>query len=319
MRSVDPGARRYAAPVVATAPIRVPVEPVVVGGAAIAMGPHRFDVTTRALVMGILNRTPDSFFDAGRYWQMDESLSRVEEMVAQGADIVDIGGVKAGPGEFVSEEQELDRVMPAVEAVAARFDVPISIDTWRGEVARAATTAGACVINDISGLMDDAMIPIAAETGAAVVVCHIQGRPRVANPDPHYGDLRREVMDFMWERIGACRAAGIGDERIILDHGLDLGKSAAQSVELLAHTRDLADTGLPVLLSASNKPFLGMLLDAPVDRRNPGSLATAAIAVHQGARIIRVHDVVGTVRVCATMAALLEAFAEREDQNGVTS
>lgn len=287
---------------------RPPIEPVVLSGATLAMGPHRFSIDTRALVMGILNRTPDSFFDAGRYWAIDDSLGRVDEMVEQGADIVDIGGVKAGPGDFVGPEEELARVIPAVEAVAARFDVPISIDTWRAEVAEAAIAAGASLINDISGLMDPEIVPVAARTGAGVVVCHIQGKPRVANPDPRYRDLRREVEEYMLERIARCREAGIADERIVLDHGLDLGKSPRQSLELLAHTRDLTEMGLPVLLSASNKPFLGALLDRPVDARNPASLATAALAYCQGARILRVHDVIGTVRVRRVLEAILESW-----------
>lgn len=291
-----------------TAYARPPIEPVGLAGATLAMGPHRFSIETRALVMGILNRTPDSFFDAGRYWAIDDSMRRVAEMVGQGADIVDIGGVKAGPGDFVGSEEELDRVIPAVEAVAARFDVPISIDTWRAEVAEAAIGAGASLVNDISGLMDPDMVPVAARTGAGVVVCHIQGKPRVPNPDPRYDDLRGEVEVYMRERIGRCREAGMADERIVLDHGLDLGKSARQSLELLAHTRDLADMGMPVLLSASNKPFLGALLDRPVDARNPGSLATAALAYCQGARILRVHDVIGTVRVRRVLEAILESW-----------
>lgn len=288
---------------------RPPIEPVVLSGATVAMGPHRFTIDNRALVMGILNRTPDSFYDAGRYWMMDRALGRVEEMVDQGADIVDIGGVKAGPGDFVDTGEELSRVIPAVEAVATRFDVPISIDTWRAEVAAVAIDAGAALVNDISGLMDPEMVPLAARTGAGVVICHIQGKPRVANPDPRYRDLRGEVVEFMLERVHRCRVAGIEDERIVLDHGLDLGKSARQSLELLAHTRDLVDLGLPVLLSASNKPFLGALLDRPVDERNPASLATAALAFCQGARILRVHDVVGTVRVRRVLEAILEAKA----------
>lgn len=295
----------------AIAHARPPIDPVRLVDAVVAMGEHRVGIDHRALVMGILNRTPDSFFDAGRYWAMDESLSRVEEMVGEGADIVDIGGVKAGPGDFVNAAEELDRVIPAVEAVATRFDVPISIDTWRAEVASAALDTGASLINDISGLMDPEMIPLAARTGAGIVVCHIQGRPRVANPDPQYEDLRGEVDAFIRERVGRCRAAGISDESIVLDHGLDLGKSERQSLELLAHTRDLADLGLPVLLSASNKRFLGALIDRPVDERNPASLATAALAICQGARILRVHDVVGTVRVRDVLEAILRTWSTR--------
>lgn len=298
-----------------TACARPPIEPVDIEGATVAMGTHRFSIGTRALVMGILNRTPDSFFDAGRYWAMDDSLRRVAEIVGQGADIVDIGGVKAGPGDFVGTEEELDRVLPAVEAVADRFEVPISIDTWRAQVADAAIGAGASLINDISGLMDPDMVPVAARTGAGVVVCHIQGRPRVANPDPQYDDLRGEVVDYMTERVGRCREAGIADERVVLDHGLDLGKNPQQSLELLAHTRDLTDMGLPVLLSASNKPFLGALLDRPVDARNPASLATAAYAYCQGARILRVHDVIGTVRVRRVLEAILEAWTARSTES----
>lgn len=173
-----------------------------------------------------------------------------------------------------------------------------------------ALAAGASLVNDISGLGDPDMAPVAAAAGGAVVVCHIQGRPRVANPDPRYGDLRGDVVAFLRERIGRARAAGIPGSRIVTDHGLDLGKSPEQSLDLLAHTADLVGLGHPVLLSASRKPFLGALLGTEVEDRWGASLATVVAAVHQGARIVRVHDVAATVAAVRCVEALVPLTEE---------
>lgn len=276
------------------------------------LGARRYDITTRPLVMGILNRTPDSFFDKGAYYSgpsLDAFLARAEDHVTSGADLLDVGGVKAGPGDEVSEAEELDRVVPAVEALAARFDVPISVDTWRASVAAAAFGAGAVVGNDISGFADEGYLPAAAAAGATVVATHIRLAPRVPDPDPTYpgGDVVRAVCDFLVERAHRAEAAGIPASRIVVDAGLDLGKTWGQSLELLRESRRLASLGYPVLLSASNKTFLGKLLDLEVGDRRAASLAAAALGVSLGCRVIRVHDVRGTRRVCDTLAAVLEA------------
>jgi len=257
--------------------------------------------------MAILNRTPDSFFDKGLHAPMDRFLRRADDVVAEGADILDVGGVKAGPGPDVDEPEELDRVIPAIEALRARFDVPISVDTWRASVAAAAYEVGATIGNDISGFGDPDYVKVAAAAGATVVATHIRLKPRVADPEPTYDDLVGDVAAFLVDRARRAEAAGITPDRIVIDAGLDLGKTWEQSLELLQRSNQLAALGYPLLLSASNKTFLGKLLDLEIDQRNDASLAATAIGVAGGCRIIRTHDVRGTRRVCDVLAALLEA------------
>ncbi|TML63461.1 MAG: dihydropteroate synthase [Actinobacteria bacterium] len=257
--------------------------------------------------MGILNRTPDSFYDKGAYFDMDATLRRAEQLVAEGADILDVGGVKAGPGPEVGKAEELDRVVPAVEALHARFDLPISADTWRASVAAAAYDAGAVMGNDISGFADPDYLTSAAAAGAAVVATHIRLQPRVPDPEPHYDDVVGAVAGFLRDRAAVAAAAGIPPDRIVLDAGLDLGKTWEQSLELLRASPVLAALGYPVLLSASNKTFLGRALDLEIDERGDASLAAAAVGVAGGCRIVRAHDVRGTRRVCDVLAAVLEA------------
>ena len=276
----------------------------------LALGPHPFDIRYRALVMGILNRTPDSFFDQGGYWDFDAFLAKAEALVDEGADFLDVGGVKAGPGEEVTEQEELDRVLPAIEALAARFDVPLSVDTWRASVARAAYAAGAVVGNDISGFADPDYLPAAAEAGASVVATHIRLAPRVPDPDPVYDDLVPDVCAFLADRAARAEAAGIPRERIMVDAGLDLGKSEPQSLELLRASDALVALGYPVFLSASNKRFLGALVGTEVTDRREASLAAHALGIGLGCRILRAHDVRGSRRVADVMAALLAARDE---------
>ncbi len=226
--------------------------------------------------------------------------------MADGADILDVGGVKAGPGPEVTEAEELDRVLPAVEALHARVDVPISVDTWRASVARAAYEAGAVMGNDISGFADPEYLPAASRAGAAVVATHIRIGPRVPDPAPRYDDVVVSVRDFLRDRATWARAAGVAADRVVLDAGLDLGKTAAQSLELLRASALLSGLGYPLLLSASNKPFLGALLDLDIDHRRDASLAAAALGVSLGCRIVRAHDVVGTRRVRDALGAVLE-------------
>src|SRR3954469_24579814 len=273
------------------------------------LGDRAYDVTRRALVMGIVNRTPDSFFDQGRYFDMDASIKLAEQLVADGADIVDVGGVKAGPGPEVTEDEELDRVMPAIEALHDRIDVPLSIDTWRDEVARQAYAAGAVVGNDISGFADPDYLDVSAQAGATDVATHLRLAPRVRDPEPEYpnGDVVTSVCRFLVDRAERAAAAGIPADRVVLDAGLDLGKTWQQSLELLRASDRLAALGYPLLLSASNKTFLGRFLELEIDDRNEASLGAAAAGVTLGCRIVRAHDVRGTRRVCDVLAAVLEA------------
>jgi dihydropteroate synthase len=257
--------------------------------------------------MGILNRTPDSFYDNGSYWDFDAFLRKAEDLVAAGADLLDIGGVKAGPGEPVEEAEELDRVIPAVEALHARFDVPLSVDTWRASVAREAFAAGAVVGNDISGFADPDYLPVCAAAGASVVATHIRLGPRIPDPDPHYDDVVAAVRDFLAERAAQARAAGIPPERIMVDAGLDLGKTEEQSLRLLRASDQLAQLGYPLFLSASNKRFLWKLLDVDVTTAAEGTVAAHALGIALGCRVLRAHDVRAARRVATVMAAILGA------------
>ncbi len=271
------------------------------------LGARSYDLATRPLVMGILNRTPDSFYDQGKYWGDDAFYARAEQLVTDGADLLDVGGVKAGPGVEVTEAEELDRVVPAVAALAARTGVPISVDTWRASVAAECFSAGAVVGNDISGFADPNYLAVAAAAGATVVATHIRLGPRIPDPDPHYDDLVGDVCAYLEERADRARRAGIPDSRIIIDAGLDLGKTADQSAQLLAASDRLAAIGLPLLLSASNKTFLGRLFDLEVGDRRVASIAAHAIGISLGCRVLRVHDVAATRRVVDTLTAVLEA------------
>jgi dihydropteroate synthase len=269
------------------------------------LGEHRVDIRTRTIVMGILNRTPDSFFDRGATWSFDAFLERAAVLVDQGADLLDVGGVKAGPGPEVGEGEELDRVVPAIEALHARFDVPLSVDTWRASVLDAACAAGAVVGNDISGFADPDYLDVAAKHQATVIATHIRLRPRVPDPQPLYDDVTEAVTRFLLDRAARARDAGLAPEQIVVDAGLDLGKTPAQSAVLLRETARHAGLGYPLLLSASNKRFIGELLHREVDDRNAESLAAVAYGVMHGARVVRVHDVRGSVHVCRTIEALL--------------
>jgi dihydropteroate synthase len=260
--------------------------------------------------MGILNRTPDSFYDKGAHFALDALLRRAEQLVAEGADLLDVGGVKAGPGPEVSLEEELERVVPAIEALRARFDVPISVDTWRAAVAEQAFAAGAVVGNDISGFADPDYLRVAAAAGATVVATHIRLAPRVPDPEPVYDDVVETVASRLVELGRRAGEAGIPPARVIVDAGLDLGKTWQQSVLLLRASDRLAALGYPLLVSASNKTFLGRLLGLELHERREASLAAIALAIAKGARVVRVHDAAGASRVVRTLEAVLEAGPE---------
>jgi dihydropteroate synthase len=278
----------------------------------LALGPHRYDVRHRALVMGILNRTPDSFYDQGRYYDFDAFLAKADQLVTDGADLLDVGGVKAGPGPEVTEAEELERVVPALEALRARFDVPLSVDTWRASVLRAALEAGAVVANDISGFADPDYLLVAAAAGASVVATHIRIGPRVPDPEPVYDEpVVDAVGRFLRDRAEQAEAAGIVRERVMVDAGLDLGKTEAQSLELLRGHDRLAALGWPLFLSASNKRFLGHLVGTDVEDRREASHAAHALGIALGTRVLRAHDVRGARRTADVMAAVLEARSER--------
>lgn len=272
----------------------------------VELGSDRFDVTYRALVMGILNRTPDSFFDQGRYWGFDQFLAKAEELIDDGADFLDVGGVKAGPGDEVSLPEELDRVVPTVAALRQRFDVPLSVDTWRSAVLREAIAAGASVGNDISGFADPRYLAVAAAGDASVVATHIRLAPRVPDPEPVYDDLVGDVRAFLAERVGRALNAGIPAGRILIDAGLDLGKTRRMSWELLHASDRLAELGHPLLLSASNKRFLFELLGTERHDVAAGTMAAHVVGIMKGCRVLRVHDARAGRRVADVVARLLE-------------
>jgi len=269
------------------------------------LGTTRFDITTRALVMGILNRTPDSFYDRGSYWGFDDFLRKADQLVADGADFLDVGGSKAGPGPEVTPHEEVERVVPAVEALTARFDIPISVDTFRASVLRESLNAGACVGNDISGFADPDFLPIAAASGASVVATHVRIGPRIPDPDPKYSNVRSDIVGFLRNRAEAACTAGIPAERIMVDAGLDLGKTPLQSLELLRHSDDLVGLGHPVFLSASNKGFIGEITGAGLDDRRFGTMGAHALGIALGCRVLRAHDVKSNRRLADTMSAVL--------------
>jgi dihydropteroate synthase len=281
------------------------------------LGERVHELSTRTLVMGILNRTPDSFYDRGATFVLDDLLRRAEVLVADGADVLDVGGVKAGPGPEVGEAEELERVVPTIAALTDRLDVPISVDTWRASVLDEACKAGAVVGNDISGFADPDYLEVAVRHDVSVVATHIRLRPRVPDPEPHYDDLLGEVAAFLLDRARQAETAGLAPEQIAIDAGLDLGKTPAMSACLLRESDELARLGYTLLLSASNKRFFGELLGLAIDDRREESLTAVAYGVAHGCRIVRVHDVAGTVRVCRTTEALVAA-RHRLEREGVS-
>lgn len=277
----------------------------------LALGHSRFDITTRALVMGILNRTPDSFYDGGQYWAFDEFLRKAEQLVIEGADFLDIGGSKAGPGPEVTVQEEMDRVVPAVEALRKRFDLPISVDTFRASVFEESCKVGANIGNDISGFADPDYLAVAGRHDASVVATHVRIGPRMPDPEPRYPDgVRADVVAFLQRRSQMALDAGLPRERIMIDAGLDLGKTPAMSAELLRHSDDLVKLGFPVFLSASNKGFLGELVGTEVDDRREATLGAHVLGIALGCRVLRAHDVRANRRLADAMSAILQARAD---------
>ena len=270
----------------------------------LTLGPLQFDVPA---VMGILNVTPDSFSDGGRFTGRDAALRQAQTMAGDGAAIIDIGGESTRPGAAeVSEQEELDRVIPVVEAVLAAVDVPVSVDTSKPGVMRAAVGAGAAMINDIRALRGDGALEAAAELGAPVCLMHMQGSPRTMQQEPAYGDVVTEVGEFLAARVRACVAAGLAEDRIIIDPGFGFGKAPRHNIELLANLRQLRAIGRPILVGLSRKSTLGELTGRGVAERMPASVAAAVIAVVEGAQIVSAHDVRETVDALRVAAAVME-------------
>ncbi len=251
----------------------------------------------RPLIVGILNATPDSFYDHGRYFDRPAALARADEMVAEGADLVEVGGESARPGRAIGVDEEIRRAVPLIEALAGRLPVPVAVDTYKAEVARRAVEAGAVLINDISGVADPRMAEVAAASGAALVVMHIQGRPKVANPSPRYRSVVDEVYAFLEDRTAAARAAGVPGSRLVVDPGFSFGKAPRHDLELLRRLGEFRSLGYPLYLATSRKNYIRDLLGLPVDDLLEGTAAVIAYGVAQGADLVRTHDVRFMARV----------------------
>lgn len=262
------------------------------------------------LVMGVLNVTPDSFSDGGRYTDIDAAVARAQQMAEEGAELIDIGGESTRPGaEAVPLDEERRRVLPLLEALAERVEVPLSIDTSKPEIMSEAAAAGVALINDVRALQAPGALSAVAAVDASVCVMHMQGEPRSMQASPHYDDVVREVGDFLEARVAACIEAGIGRDRLVVDPGFGFGKTLDHNLSLLRHLGTLVERlDLPLLAGMSRKRMIGTLAGgAPAEERLYGSLAAAVLAAERGARVLRVHDVRPTVEALAVVQATIEA------------
>ena len=263
-------------------------------------------VWEKPLLMGIINLTPDSFYPESRYEDTDLLSKTIEEMVSAGVDIIDIGGESTRPGsDRITLDEELQRIIPAVELIRKNFDIPISVDTYKSEVAKQSLACGADIINDISGLNSDAqMANIISETGAPVIIMHMQGNPENMQKNPYYVDAVKEICEYFNERIHFAESSGIKREQIILDPGIGFGKRLQDNLEIIKHFDEFNIFKLPVLVGASRKTMIGDVLNLPVDERLEGTLAIHAIVIEKGANILRVHDVVENRRFVDMLHAI---------------
>lgn len=267
-------------------------------------GNHTLDLN-RPLVMGIVNVTPDSFSDGGQFSSTSLAIEHALKLVKEGADILDIGGESTRPNaEPVSLEEELRRVIPVIEGLAQRCKVPLSIDTYKPQVMRAAIAAGANMVNDVRGLQEPGAIEAVAASDAGVCLMHMPGTPKTMQNDPRYDDVTAEVRNFLLERAAACEAAGIGRDRIMLDPGFGFGKRSEHNIALLRELESLCGLGYPVLVGLSRKSVLGQITGSDVAGRLPASLAAAVVAAMKGAAVVRVHDVKATKDALAVVAAI---------------
>jgi len=266
---------------------------------------HKHLDLSQARVMGILNVTPDSFSDGGRFTQVNHAMQQARRMVEEGASIIDVGGESTRPGaQPVTEQQELDRVIPVIERIASELDVVISIDTSKPGVMREATSAGAHMINDVLALQVDQALNTVAQLQVPICLMHMQGEPRTMQSNPIYQDVVADVRDFLQQRVQSCVAAGISQDQLILDPGFGFGKNLQHNLTLFRHLPDFVQLGYPVLVGVSRKSMLGSILDLPVGQRLYGSLGLAALAVWLGASIIRAHDVAATAQAIQAVQAV---------------
>ncbi len=274
----------------------------------IACGRHTLSVGGKTLIMGILNITPDSFSESGLYFEEEKALARADEIVSEGADIIDIGGESTRPGAPpVSMDEELRRVVPVIKKLANKINVPISIDTSKASVARAAVDAGAVIVNDITALTGDQDMPsVCASADVGVILMHMQGQPRTMQENPEYNDLISEIISYLDERVAAADQAGIDTDRLIIDPGIGFGKTVGHNLEIIKRLRELKSLGLPLVMGTSRKATLGKVLgDLPPGERLEGTAATVAVGILNGADIVRVHDVKEIVRVARMTDAII--------------
>lgn len=284
-------------------------------GGALQLGHHRFQWGQRTYIMGILNVTPDSFSDGGRYLDPARALTRASEMIAEGADIIDVGAERASAAASKPElEQELSRLLPVVSELAAGDRVAVSVDTYKSRVAEAVLSAGAHIINDISGLHADPDLPhVIAQYNAAVVIMHMQGHPRQPVREPRYDDVVADILQYLTIGIERAVKAGIPESNIIIDPGIGVGKRTRHNLEILRRLSEFKQLGFPLLLGHSRTSVIGNILEAPVDDRFEGTLAVTAVAVTRGVDIVRVHDIKANVRVARMADALVRPVVEPED------
>jgi dihydropteroate synthase len=282
---------------------------VVGGGLVWRCGDLVLDCAERTLVMGVLNVTPDSFSDGGRYFDREAAIEHGARMVEDGADIIDVGGESTRPGsDPVSAAEERDRVVPVIEALATRAPVPISVDTRKSEVARAALGVGATIVNDVSAGADPEMFDVVKVTGAGLVLMHMRGDPKTMQRDPRYDDVVAEVEEYLRERVEAAGFAGVPFESICVDPGIGFGKELEHNLRILKRLDVLAGLGRPVLVGPSRKRFIGAILDLPESERAEGTAGAVAWSVAHGANVVRVHDVKEIVR----MVRVVDAIARTE-------
>ena len=277
---------------------------------AIRCGTASLELGRRSLLMGVVNITPDSFSDGGEFFDTERAIEQGERLATEGADLLDVGGESTRPfSESIPTEEELRRVIPVIRQLARRTRIPISIDTCKAAVARAALDAGASLVNDISSLgLDPDMKAVVASSGAPLILMHMQGTPRDMQVKPHYDSLLSEVVRFLEERIRIACKAGVSRDQIMVDPGIGFGKTVTHNLLLIKHLDALAILGRPVLLGTSRKSFIGAVLNRPVTEREPGSWATVCAAILKGAHILRVHE----VAVCRQVADMIDAIVNAE-------
>lgn len=278
-------------------------------GFLLKIGQRVLDLYTRSYLMGVLNVTPDSFSDGGRFFKLEEAVKQGLKLAEEGADIIDIGGESTRPGsEPVPIDEELRRVIPVIEELYKEIQVPISIDTYKSRVAKEALDSGALMVNDISGLrFDPEMKKVVAEYDVPVILMHIQGTPRNMQENPKYDNLIGNLKSYLKDSISIAEEAGISEDKIIVDPGIGFGKTLDDNLRILKNLSEFRSLGKPVMIGVSRKSFIGKILDLPTDKRLEGSLAALAVAIMNGANILRVHDVKESKRVAKLVDAILKS------------